>query len=354
VTKAQYLSGAVVLITHIIETYTMLTYSPEIFYILERRFDQQQLQGYYGGKMNLDQTKFFAYTYVPLNSIDFEEFSHLLTSEGCSITGVDSEKLKKFIDERSYQMKSTEECIQEGLYSAYAIKFFGVYYEEEWFISNDLLFFGENMSEEAAKEYLSEYDDHPDRWYLGAFGKALSITIPGTDVPIRNVETEEFSELPRIVGDLKIEQKIKVNRAFAQYMNASVVHPFLKRMRIQFYEEFSQFLSLYGEDFTLVFPDSKIYFLVVAMARHVEKGYRLVWFFHDTTSGKFYRWAFPQPRFSEWSYHYAEDVIKDLINISDWNDYQFLNSSRTMDNQRFWAEYVLKKEHGRYIWLHEV
>jgi hypothetical protein len=332
----------------------MQTYNPDIFYILERRVDQQQLQGYYGGKFNPDQTKFFAYSYVSLNSIDFEAFRYLLTSDACSSTGVDFEKLQKFVDESSYQMKTTEECIQEGLYTAYALKFFGVYYEEEWFILIELLFFGENISEEAAKELLSQYDDHPDRWNLGGFDKVRSFNMPGTDEPMRNIETEEFSELPWIVSDLKIEQKMKVNRAFGQYMNASVVHPFLKRMRIQFFEDFSEILSLYGEDYTLVFPDSKMYFLVVAMAKHITKGYGLVWFFYDTTPGKFYRWTFPQPRFCEWSYHYAEDVIVDLISISDWNDYRFLNSSRTMENQRFWAEYVLKKEQGRYIWLDEV
>ena len=106
----------------------MLTYNPDIFNILERRVDRQQLQGYYGGRINHDQTRFFAYTYVPLKSIDFEEFRHMLTSEGCSSMGVESGKMKKFVDERSYQMKSTEECILEGIYGAYAIQFFGLYY----------------------------------------------------------------------------------------------------------------------------------------------------------------------------------------------------------------------------------
>jgi hypothetical protein len=116
----------------------------------------------------------------------------LLTSDACSSTGVDFEKLQKFVDERSYQMKTTEECIQEGLYTAYAIKFFGVYYEEEWFILNELRFFCENMSEEAAKELLSQYDDHPDRWNLGGFEKVRSFNMPGTDEPMRNIETHQM------------------------------------------------------------------------------------------------------------------------------------------------------------------
>lgn len=337
-----------------VETYPMLIYNPEIYYILERRVDQQQLQGYYGGKLSPDKTKFFAYTYVRLNAIEFEDYRYLLTSTGCSSTGVDFEKLKKIVDERAYQMKSTEECIQEGLYTAYTIKFFGVYCDEKWFILDELLFFGEDMSEEAAKTLLSRYDDHPDRWNLGPFEIDRPLNFPGTDKPMRDIEEEEFAGVPSVVSRLKVEQKMKVNRAFGQYMNASVVHPFLKRMRIQFFEDFSEFLPLFDEDYTLVFPESKIYFLVVAMARHSTKGYRLVWFFYDTMLGKFYRWTFPQPRFNEWRYHYAEDVIMDLISISDWNDFRFLNSSRTMENPRFWAEYVLKKQDDRYHWLQEV
>jgi hypothetical protein len=52
----------------------MLTNNPEIFSILERCVDPKLLQDYYGGKINPEKTRFFAYTYVPLNSIDFEAF----------------------------------------------------------------------------------------------------------------------------------------------------------------------------------------------------------------------------------------------------------------------------------------
>jgi hypothetical protein len=177
--------------------------------------------------------------------------------------------------------------------------------------------------------------------------------MPGADQPIRDIPMEEFTGMPWLVSHIKVGQKEKVNRAFTSYMNAAVVDPFLRRMRIRSFDEFSDFLSLLV-DYTLVFPESKAFFLVVTMSGHTVKGYRLVWFFYDIAPGKFYRWTYPQPRFSEWSYHYPEDVIRDLRTISDWDDPGFLNSSRTMDDQRFWSEFVLKKEEGRHRWLKEL
>ena len=174
------------------------------------------------------------------------------------------------------------------------------------------------------------------------------------DQQMRNVELEEFSGMPWLVSNIKIERKTRVNSAFAKYMNATLIHAFLRQMRIRFFDEFVEFSSLFGEDYYVVFPDSKAFFLIVTMAKHPTLGYRLVWFFYEGGTGKFYRWVYPQPRYSEWSYHYSEDVIIDLQAISEWNDQMFLNSSRTMDDQRFWSEYVLKTKEDQYQWLKEI
>jgi hypothetical protein len=69
-------------------------------------------------------------------------------------------------------------------------------------------------------------------------------------------------------------------------------------------EKQNSFLKSYAECI-LVFPASKLYFLAVTMARDKSKGYRLAWFFYDFSLGKFYRWTYPQPRYSEWHYAYG-------------------------------------------------
>lgn len=330
----------------------MLSYNTEILNILEPRVNKQDLHGYYGGMLSPDKTKLVAYTYVPLDSIDFDEYNYMLNC-GHSVIGTNLERKKKYLDDGTYQMKSMEECINEGIYKAFSSQFCGIFYEGKWFIQHDLLFFDDQMTEEDAKAYFSWRDKLPDHWNESPFDMGLIHTIPGTDESMRDVEREEFTGMPWLVSHMKIEHKTKVNRAFTTYMNTAVVHPFLSRMRIRSFDEFNEFISLFGY-YTLVFPENKAHFLIVTMAGHKVKGYRLVWFFYDPVLNKFYRWTYPTPRFSEWSYHYPEDVIQDLHTISDWNDCRFLNSSRTMDNQRFWSEFVLKKEDGRYQWLEEI
>jgi hypothetical protein len=36
------------------------------------------------------------------------------------------------------------------------------------------------------------------------------------------------------------------------------------------------------------------------------------------------------------------DIIDDIKDISSWDDQQFLGSTRTLDDSRFWEELVLK------------
>lgn len=49
-----------------------------------------------------------------------------------------------------------------------------------------------------------------------------------------------------------------------------------------------------------------------------------------------------------------QDIIDDIKAISRWDDHRYLNSSCTLDEDRFWQEYVLKKEKDEYLWLEPV
>src|ERR1700722_2438701 len=326
----------------------------EILAILKPRFHTQELHGYYGGRFSPDNSKFFAATYIALETIDWQDYRYFFASRGHSSTGLDFELLKKPIDEHSYQLKSTDERIEQGIYKAYSIQFVGICHEGEWYILYDLTFFGEQMPETAAKAYLTKRFDSPDAWNSGSFRLEWPLKLPGRETPIRDIEMEEFSGLPWLVGYLKVEHKRKVNRTFTDYANTAVVEQFLSKMRIEFHEKFKELSSLFSAGCTLVFPANKSHFLAVTMARHQTKGYRLVWFFYSFSFGKFYRWTYPQPRFSEGHYAYPEDIIMDLRNISEWDDCQFLMSSRTLDDPNFWSEYVLKEVKEKYAWLEEI
>lgn len=331
----------------------MIAYNKDIIDLLQPRFQEEELHGYFGGIFCPDHSRFVAFTYLGLEEIEPDNYPFSLSS-GYSSVGMDIEKTKKYLNSNTYQSKPLEECIKEGVYHAFCNKFFGVLYEDEWFIEKDLIFFGEKMNEEKAKDFLTSGYSAGEWWNSGPFEADRVTKMPGSNQPIRNIELEEFPGMPWLVGNIKHERKYYVNRAFEKYMNVSVVEPFMQRMRIRFPDEFVRYVTLYSESPTLIFPEHKAFFLTVVLAKHRTQGYRLVWFFCETGTGRFYRWTYPRPRFSSGSYHYSFDVIEDIQEISNWDDYQFLNSSRTLDDPSFWSEFVLKKVDGRYCWLEEI
>jgi len=316
----------------------MLPYNTEIWKILERRVKKRDMEGFYGGVFSPDKTKFSAFSYMRLNPAKADDYAQRFEgSHGA--TGVDLEKTKVYLDTGGYQSKSVMDCIREGVYQAYAISFFGAWWEGEWFILDGVIFFGEKMDEEAAKSYLSEYVKVPDYW------TTMNFTV--------GLEGEEFPEAPFLVSWIKTRQKMNVHLAYIEYINVSLVDPLLRQLRIGKFEEYVEYGSTpWGQ--TLLYPAHKKFFLMVTLARHQEWGWRLVWFFYDTAAAKFYRWTYPVPRYSGLRHWYGEDIIEDIRDIAGWDDYALLNSSRTLDNPTFWSEYVLKRVDNRYQWLAEV
>ena len=244
-------------------------------------------------------------------------------------------------------------CEGEDLYSIFIINLW-CFIENEWFILSELTFYGDKMDEMAVKNDLEAYFDDSDLWHTGLFEVDRHLITIGKEMQIRDIDIEQFPGIPWLVSHLKSEKKAGIMRAFSNYMNLSQVQPFFKQLRIKFFEEFSELHSLFGSDYLLLYPELKDRFLVVAMAKHQILGYRLVWFYYDAASNKFYRWNYPKPRFSGHSYHYSQDVIDDIKSISGWDDFDFLTSSRTLDDSHFWSEYVLKKDKGKFMWLEDI
>lgn len=327
-------------------------YDHELLTLLEPRTYERELYGFRGGLFNASRTKFSAYTYARLDSVDYDDYQALFQDSGHSSVGADIERQKKWLDGRHYQMKDMDERIKEGIYLAWSIQFTGIFFEEEWFVQKELIFWGEQIDEAKSIAWLSRGLDDADFWNKGPFGQLL-VFDDSNGRPFRNIEAEEFAGAPSLVSHLKIEEKRKINRAFERYMNLIFVHPFLQSMRIRFPDEYVDFSSLFG-DYTLLYSRERTFFLLVTMARHRLKGYRLVWFLYDPSSSRFYRWTYPLPRYSEWDYAYGEDVIADIKDISEWNEHHFLLSSRTLDDPNFWAEYVWKAENGCYRWLEAI
>jgi hypothetical protein len=335
----------------------MLEYDEDVLAILRPRMPEWALEGYYGGMLSPDRTRLVGYTWQVIDRNDenaclFNDHTALCGGGHGSI-GADTEQRRVYNDDGTWTSKGLEDCIREGIYRAYSTSFTGALHEGKWYIGCGLTFFGEQMDEASAKKYNALGTTEPDYFEKGMFasyGKS-----PLSDRGIRYIEYEAYPDLPYVVSTVLVEEKRKVNRAFSTYMNLAFVRPFFQRLRIRHPEEYVRSIGLFSEDdFTLIFPEHKKYFLAVAMVERQQLGWRLVWFFFDTATDQFYRWKLPTPQFHDHSYFYPEAVVEDIKAISSWDDHRFINSSRTLDEELFWQEYVLKKERDEYLWLEQL
>ena len=193
---------------------------------------------------------------------------------GSTIIGADEERMKKWIDERSYQKKDRDECVREGIYTAWSIVFTGVYYQDEWYIRKSLTWYGEHMTMENAKRHVFHRHDDGETWMGGSFATYDSFARQMGHGP--DVEQMEFPDIPWLVSDIKIEQKRKLKRAFLDYMRISLAEPFFQKLRILQPAEYEELYPLLGHWSSFVLPRRRDRFLIVAAAKHEKLGYHLL------------------------------------------------------------------------------
>ncbi len=245
----------------------MLSYNDEILALLTLRVDQPLLKGYYGGAFNPGKDKLFAITYVNISEIDYNKYDFYHDKlDGFVTSGTNDEKMKKWVTENSYQNKSKGECVSEGIYRSFSVRFYGCLFEDEWFILIDLFFFGELLDDTAAKKILERHVDRADFWDLSSFRIGPPSGLSAVNgAPARFIDLEEFNTLPYIVGSIKAKRKEAVNRAFSRYINELVFVPFAQKLRIHFPDDFRELIPLYGDGFQLIFSESKEKLLMVVI-----------------------------------------------------------------------------------------
>ncbi len=135
----------------------------KILNILKPRVSKKLLEGFHEGVSCERENAFYAATFVRLSEIDYNEFAwyHGLLN-GTSYALVDEEKTRKYINPEMWQNKSTRELIDEGILLYFSVTFLGVYFEQEWFILPDLVFYGNVKTEAEVKNYLEQTAPNPD------------------------------------------------------------------------------------------------------------------------------------------------------------------------------------------------
>ena len=336
----------------------MLEYNSEILSLLTKRVDSPLLKGYYGGAWGPLNDRFFAITYVPLAGADyFSEFEYYHNKiNGYSSFFIDEEKMRLYLDHRSYQHKSKKECIEQGIYKAFMVRFYGMRYEDNWYIQTDLSFIGDLENEVTAKEKIESlyFDDH--LWDGPSF-KTIRELEP-TQIPesnrVRDIELIEFNHMPSLVANIKRDRKTSLKRVFSKYIHELVLLNFAADLRIHLPDKYVELIPLYGEEFALIYPETKKHILFVTLAKNNIHKFRITYFLYVPDTGVFYQWIYPKERITLHSYAYAGEIIEDIKDISGWDDFQYLYSSCTLDNPHFWKNHVFKKENERYRYLEEI
>ena len=324
-------------------------YNKEIESILKPRIEPDLFEGYYAGEFNAEQNKLFAATLVNISTINYDKFEYLhLILNGHSISCCDEEKLKKYITPNSWQYKSIRECIEEGVYKYFSISFTGILFENEWFILKALTFFGDKADLFEVKKYIKNSTSLK-------FEEFFKPKIPyehevnGRKIPRREVAFEEFKDQPYLVALIRQEKKEKVNKAFSSYLREEFILPFFQKLRISFSEEFEEV-----NQSTLIFPEHKRFVLFCALVKNNCNKWQLKYFLLIQKTGQFYYWTYFKSATYDNSFFYRL-IINDLKQVSDWDDYAFIDSSCTMDNEIFWENHVFKKDNkDRCIYLKEI
>ena len=360
--------------------------------ILQRRLDPVQLKGFKKGLFDETGEKLFAYTILSTKDEDFDWlYLQFLRDRGYSHSSSpeDEEKYKIYNPDGTYSYKGVEQLVEEKIFKFTSLLFYGTQFQGEWFIFYEHSF-GET-EKEMAKENdriismgffkssvfhpVSETMESPDFYKLTKmiseklskkldWPKDMSIIrenmdlIPSNERPKR-VEKQyanlrEFIGQPWLVAHLKQEEKSKVNRLFESYFNESVLLPFLKKLRIERFNDFISLHPLYSPDyFPLIYPHSKEYVMAIVKAINVQEKSRLHYFVYQTSTKRMFEWV--KPTVHEVPGHHTEWILEDIKDFSSWGEeFDFHEPSITMEDATFWNEHVFKKENGRYLYLEEL
>jgi hypothetical protein len=331
-----------------------LTYKEEIKIILERRVDENLLTGYYSGIFSPEKDKFYAVTVVDINTIEYSDYSFYHESLlGSSGSHYDFEKTRVYQPNGSWSHKSTEQCIEEGIYRYFSISFIATLFEGEWFIQPHLSFYGALIDVDGIKQR-HEKSFSPERFWVSTMFMEREPSQYEGEL-IRRPTLEEFDGQPEMVVHIKQRKKENINTLYCRYINAEFLEPFFERLRISNPAEFVDTGALrYG--YTMIFPLHKRYTLFCAQVKNDRSEWTLQYFLYHNEKAKFYKWNYFSPEKFEFSFFYSKLIIADLKQISNWDDDGFLDSSCTMDDEIFWEEYVFKinTASGEYRYLQTI
>lgn len=325
--------------------------------LLDKHVDRALLKGLYFGVFNTEQDKFFAAAYVPIIKDEYENVSWNLGKivDNHSLTLPDSQdKRRKYNADGSYQTKSTDECVAEGIYIAYTISFIGCLYKGDWYIMTTLAHMGEGLHEMKAKELGRQYYKDKSFWQSDIFQPYKTYVLKASGKEVKGTEYSQFGrDVPSIVAYELYAQKEAAGRAYRTYINLAICQPFARKLQINFPDEYHEVYPGLMDDFLVMSSEDKKYNLMFARVYDKDGMQWLNSFLYDATTGKMYKWLYATAPCN--SFNCQDEIFNCLKDITIIEDSLYLWSHIvTLDDPHFWQEYVFKKEGDNFKYLREI
>jgi hypothetical protein len=357
--------------------------------ILKQHYPSEYVKAYKKGWFDESQSKLYAYGVVLAGADDFSANLHFIS--GYSYLGVTNDEVFRIYgDDGCFQYKELPQIVEEGIFKWCCIKFYGIFFEGYWFLKKEYMFISPEAENEITpqvqdeiiqgKDFWSQYDFQNVPGYrleidYNAINRELSHRyrknanvfidqekfrryLDETPYDQRPMKTElqyplyrQFIGQPWLVAYHKEEKKRNVNEAFEKYLKNDFFLSFALALHNKWPDEFYQIEPvIYSGFMQFIYPHSKQYVLGGMIVTRKEGGSRLRCYVFVMSERKFYEWTFHKQRNT--SDHITLAMGEAIRNLSSWGtEFVLDDPAITMDDEKFWSEYVFKKEGEKYRYL---
>jgi len=338
--------------------------------VLKPHLDEKIFKRLMGGFFDETKTRFVAFAFMPIKKSMFYEYDYLfeLSNSGHSATYFSleiPENTKKYIDQNTFQYKSSKEQIEEGIYKSLLITYTGEFDFDEWNILRDCCFSDSKdekrilksrlnwIKEDTLKNYFFNNDiifqetlEHHTMLMKHAYAKDENrpITIPS--------ELKPFVGHSNLVALVKTEKKQGLNLSFQGYIKKAVYHPLIISLKTNYPDIYQTVWGFYGDDCNFLTPSHRQFCLMIFVVKRQRKQLPQFYFYH-LHENKLYKWIYFDLHPYKEKFDY-DLIVKIFSPISQLDSVDYIHDPRcNFDDRDFWNNFVLKKNNDGYQYLTE-
>ncbi len=303
-----------------------------------------------------DKSKFVAFFLEQVSAQDFKTLKDNKKDKNVNIISNKDIKDEGFLDD----IPQTYGYIVKGL--KYKDKWYYeksnvTYFEAKTLNDGQQKFFNNLQQWNFFKENSTEFS--PDFWETKLFKKVPDLTkdsewekygesIWKTD----EKENRDYIGMYEIVADELKKIKGEEEKSFNSSISNNIFRPFYENKKKQNPLEFTNYVLLNKDEFILIFPMSKEVILNPIQIVNDKGEKKIRYFLLFKQNGQILEWTyftehpFDEKTIKDKIWHYGSIVIAQLQTLTEWNF-----SFESLDDSKFWSEYVLLKSGDAYKYL---